>query len=198
MTSVHFGHCVCLGSWLLTTDHDNFEFACCDPKSGCDTHVVFIFTHVMLMFTHVVFMLTHIMFVFAHVVFIFTHVVFMFTHVVFTLTHVVFMFTGRPVMNMDYRPVEYKWWAEGEPNGREEGDHCVGMDTGRHPGRWVDMDCGRPAHFACRMEISQLTFLVIFLNLKFSRPKFIINCLKFNSNQSNCVKSRSKCNKKLK
>ena len=70
-------------------------------------------------------------------------------------TGVVFMFTGRPVMNMDYRPVEYTWWAVGEPDGRDVGENCVGMDTGRDPGRWVDKDCGRLAHFACRMDISE-------------------------------------------
>ena len=81
--------------------------------------------------------------------------VFMFAGVLFMFTCVVFMFTGRPMMNMDYRPVEYTWWADGEPDGREMGEHCVGMDTGRNPGRWADKDCGMPAHFACRMDISQ-------------------------------------------
>ncbi len=51
--------------------------------------------------------------------------------------------------------MNFTHWAPGEPDGLDDAQHCVAMDTESFPGRWKDVDCSQSLHVACRTDIGQ-------------------------------------------
>ena len=63
----------------------------------------------------------------------------------------------------DRTPVDYVNWANGEPNGAENGENCAEMYDDEY-GKWNDEDCLNNAGYVCVMsQCKENKFLIIHL-----------------------------------